>query len=237
MEFFLICSLIVLTISLIVLSEQENTKYKLICLRNEQFTIHHQMKEGFAKIKVGGNAYKVHEDLENPVKAAETMDRLNTVAHKLIDHLQQKYLKESSISTINEKYKKIVHEGIIALKANFKTANLQENVPARSGGDTSYVIDKGSVFAMCLRDPQKNNKLDDKFNDLVFVLIHEMAHLFTSTFGHDNLFWNNFKFLLQEAIEANLYQPVDYKKTGSPYCGIVVTYSPLYDKALKSYYI
>lgn len=194
-------------------------------------------KESFTKIKIGSHTYKVHEDLENPQGAAETMDKLNTAAKQLIEHLEQKYLSKKTELGIKQEYVKRVIEGVQSMKKNFKTANLEENIPERSGGDTSYVINKGDVFAMCLRDPKNDHKLDPKFNTLSFVLIHELAHLFSSTYGHDDIFWNNFKFLLQEAELVGLYEAVNYKRDGSPYCGIVVTYSPLYDNKLVNYYI
>jgi hypothetical protein len=207
------------------------------CAEGRACTKQRNVFEGFAYVRsVGGNAYKIHEDLENPQLAANTMDQLNTSATTFIDALTAKYIKDTAgLSHIKHHYRHIVRKGIVALKKNFKTANLEENLPARSGGDTSYVIDKGAVFALCLRDPKNNNAVESKMNNLMFVLIHELAHLFTSTFGHDELFWNNFKFLLQEAVELGLYKAVDYKKTGSPYCGIVVTYSPLFDASLKEY--
>lgn len=201
-------------------------------LRGEQF----KQIEGFAMVRAGSNSYKVHEDLDNPQGAAQTMEKLNITATQLIDHLYTKYIDGEGLVLIDPKHQKTVREGIKALKKNFRVANMEENIPERSGGDTSYVIDKGDVFAMCLRDPKNNNKLDDKYNNLVFVLLHELTHLFTSSFGHDTLFWNNFRFVLQEAVSINIYTPIDYKRTGSPYCGIVVTYSPLYDMSLKNYF-
>lgn len=194
--------------------------------------------EGFANVKVGGNSYKIHEDLDNPIQAAETMDKLNTVAQTLIAHLNSTFIEsEGGIDMIKPEYRETVTKGIKDLKKNFKTANMVENIPERSGGDTSYVIDKGSVFAMCLRDPKNGNQIDPKFNALVFVLVHEMSHLFTKTYGHDSLFWNNFRFVLKEAVNIGLYEPEDYKSNGSPYCGIVITYSPLYDPKLYNYKI
>jgi hypothetical protein len=192
--------------------------------------------EGFQNIQAGNNSYKVHEDLENPRQAAQIMDRLNTTAHTLIDHLVQKYNDPINMEKVKPVYQQIVKKGIEALKKNFRTANLEENLPSRSGGDTSYVIDKGDVFAMCLRDPKNNNKLDDKYNNLTFVLIHEMAHLAHSGWGHPVEFWEIFRFLLKEAVAIDMYQSVNYKQTGSPYCGIVVSYSPLYDTTLKDYF-
>ena len=196
-----------------------------------------QQREGFQQFDVNGQGYKVHEDLENPQLAAKIMDDLNSVAIKLIDHLQAQYIDGDKISMINEKHKKNVLYGVKSLKKNYKTANLEENIPERSGGDTSYVIDKGEVFAMCIRDPQNGNKIDPKTNDLRFVLIHEMSHLFTKSFGHDRAFWNNFRFLLKEAIDIGVYEAKNYKKEKSPYCGIVISYSPLYDDILDDYFI
>jgi hypothetical protein len=204
-------------------------------LRKQQF-LPNLLNEGFQNIRAGENSYKVHEDLENPQEAAQMMDRLNTTAHTLIAHLTQKYNEPSHINAIKSQYQSIVKKGVHALKKNFRTANMEENLPSRSGGDTSFVIDKGDVFAMCLRDPKNNNKLDDRYNNLTFVLIHEMAHLAHSGWGHPVEFWEMFRFLLKEAVSINIYQSADYKSAGSPYCGIVVSYSPLYDTTLKDYY-
>ena len=46
----------------------------------------------------------------------------------------------------------------------------------------------------------------------MFVAIHEIAHIMTLSVGHTEEFWNNFKFLLENAVELNIYTPVDYKK-------------------------
>lgn len=196
--------------------------------------------ESFESIRVGDNSYKVHEDLADPKFAAQTMDQLNTTAQKLIRLLNSKYIdNQQGMDSVKSEYRDIVSKGIISVSKNFKAANMEENIPERSGGDTSYVIDKGDVFAMCLRDPNNNNIVDvsNDMNELNFVLIHEMAHLFTSTYGHDVMFWNNFKFMLQEAAIAGLYTPINYKKNKHPYCGIVISYSPLYDPDLKEYVI
>lgn len=197
-----------------------------------------QTLESFESIRVGGNSYKVHEDLVNPRLAAETMDALNQIGLELIARLNAKYTNSrQGMESLKPEYREIVRSGIISLSKNFKAANMEENIPERSGGDTSYVIDKGDVFAMCLRDPKNEHKVDvsNDMNELKFVLIHEMAHIFTSTFGHDALFWNNFRFMLQEATQAGIYTPINYKKNKHPYCGIIISYSPLYDNDLKDY--
>lgn len=230
---FLLLLMIMALCTLIVwfYTQQKSISNNIPLITNEGY-------ERFTQIKVGRNLYKIHEDLENPQKAAETMDKLNTVAHSLIAKLYEKFITNpEGILSIHPKKRDIVINGIKAMKANFKTANLEENIPERSGGDTSYVINKGSVFAMCLRDPKNGNQIDPKFNALTFVLIHELSHLACPSFGHDALFWNIFKFLLQEAVKFKLYEVEDYGTNGSPYCGIVITYSPLFDRKLEEYHL
>lgn len=194
--------------------------------------------EGFAQFAVGSNSYKMHEDLNDPQQGAILMDKLNTVAHTLIDHLTAYYVTDpKGIEQIKPEWRRDVRNGIVSLKRNFVTAHMEENIPERSGGDTSYVVDKGDVFAMCIRDPKKDNKLEGNFNELSFVLIHEMSHLACAKYGHPVAFWRIFRFMLQEAANIGLYRPVEYSKTRPAYCGIVITYSPLYDLKLEEMHI
>ena len=51
----------------------------------------------------------------------------------------------------------------------------------------------------------------------------------TVSIGHTEEFWQNFKFLLENAIDENIYHPVDYKKNPQPYCGMDITDNPYYD--------
>ena len=194
-------------------------------------------KEEFQMIRAGsGIEYKVHEDLTNPKLAADTMDRLNTVAHKLIDHMITKYVHGTGLDEIREEKRQEVIDLVQRLKKNFKTAALEENIPSRSGGDTSYVMNKGDTFAMCLRDPLNDNEVDDDImNELRFVLFHEMSHLADVNFGHEKSFWNTFRFVLQEATLTGLYEPINYKRIHKPYCGIKISYSPLYDNELSDF--
>jgi len=51
----------------------------------------------------------------------------------------------------------------------------------------------------------------------------------TKSVGHKLDFWENFKFLLENAKEANIYIPVDYKKEPKEFCGMTITDNPYYD--------
>ena len=46
----------------------------------------------------------------------------------------------------------------------------------------------------------------------MFVTIHELAHVMTKSIGHKTEFWDNFKFLLQEAKDSGIHEPKELQK-------------------------
>jgi hypothetical protein len=61
----------------------------------------------------------------------------------------------------------------------------------------------------------------------MFVVLHEMAHLMTTTIGHTPEFWANFRRILKDAIGAGVYHEVNYTREPVEYCGMKITSSPL----------
>ena len=49
----------------------------------------------------------------------------------------------------------------------------------------------------------------------------------TQSVGHEPDFWNNFKFLLQVAIDNGLYEYIDFNTSPKNYCGTKITDTPL----------
>ena len=94
--------------------------------------------------------------------------------------------------------------------------------------DTSYSENKGQRIVVCLRDKTNppNYPLVPK-NTVMFVMLHEMAHLMTETIGHTQEFWTNFKRILADAIQIGIYQPENYAQNPVKYCGMTITDSPL----------
>ena len=66
-------------------------------------------------------------------------------------------------------------------------------------------------------------------NTLTFVALHEMSHLATKSIGHKDEFWENFKFLIEQANKINIYTPVDYEKQKAEYCGMTIKDNPYFD--------
>jgi hypothetical protein len=118
------------------------------------------------------------------------------------------------------------YENVQRMVQKFNPTKISETLPTSEY--TAYSENKGEKLAFCL-DKQKNGTKLIDINTLTFVAIHELAHIMTKTEGHKQEFWENFKFLLEQAKDANIYQPVDYKKNNEPYCGMDITDNPYYD--------
>ena len=83
-------------------------------------------------------------------------------------------------------------------------------------------------MAFCLNTEKNGNQLIDA-NTLTFVALHELSHIATKSIGHKEEFWTNFKFLLEEASKIGIYEPIDYKKKPTRYCGTTINDNPYYD--------
>ena len=107
------------------------------------------------------------------------------------------------------------------LKTNFNPDNIKEGID--DPNYTSYSINKGEQIVLCLRT---NNKLTD-LNTMMFVVLHELSHICTKSIGHTTEFWDNFKWILEEAINIGVYKKQEFKLNNVDYCGIKITDSPL----------
>lgn len=67
--------------------------------------------------------------------------------------------------------------------------------------DKSYTINKSKVH-ICIYD-EKGDPYP--LNMLIYVAIHEIAHVITKSIGHTDEFYKNFDFLLEQAINKGIY--------------------------------
>lgn len=159
---------------------------------------------------VDGNTYCVRER----VKLELVADLLAKVTNKL----------KQLVSYVNEKYPD--RDNVKRLVKNFNPSKVSETLPTST--HTAYSENKGEKLAFCATKKKNGTKLIDE-NTLTFVAIHELAHISTKSIGHKDEFWTNFKFLLKNAKDAGLYNPVDYKKKPKEYCGMTITDNPYFD--------
>ena len=142
-------------------------------------------------------------------------------------------------------------EEIEMLIQRFNPDNISESTPDNKY--TSYSVNKGEKVIFCIRD-KKNNEIIN-CNTLMFVAIHELAHIMTISIGHGEDFWNNMKYLLAVAqtepcksdynitsefyknnifinkpgttkYSKMIYEYVDYSHNAAEYCGTKITTTP-----------
>lgn len=162
----------------------------------------------YVRSSVDGREYLVRKVADRQ-EAADILARLNAKVLRLIDNLVTKYPDDERVALLDDRYNPdALSEG------------------SNDDGYSSYTINKGKRIVLCLRSRDKKDrsnggKLEDE-NTLVYVLVHELAHLATVEVGHPPEFWKNFKFLVQEAVSLGVYKDHDYSKDPVEYCGVTI---------------
>ena len=88
----------------------------------------------------------------------------------------------------------------------------------------AFVVNKGDEISICLTNKETGN-LED-INTTMFVVLHEVGHLMSVNWGHDEEFWTNFKLILRKAQEIDIYNYTNYNNTPEEYCGISIYSNP-----------
>jgi hypothetical protein len=117
---------------------------------------------------------------------------------------------------------------VIRMYDRYKQTKLIE-----SNDHETYTLNKGEQIVMCIRNYAKDKKIHDEFNLLVFVSLHELAHIMSIDIGHEREFWKNFKFILTEAAKWEFYIPEDYSLDPAQYCKMIVHDNPYYNERTR----
>jgi hypothetical protein len=159
-------------------------------------------KYTYVKSDIDGQSYLVQNRYSDSKNAANTLARIRIKFDKLVSHLKKEFPDDPRTKRILER---------------FDTKNIMENYD--SSEFTSYTQNKGEKMVFCLRTRNENNELH-KLNLLTFVAIHELAHVASDNLGHDSQeFWDNFAFLLENAVKIGVWKYVDFSKNPTEYCG------------------
>jgi hypothetical protein len=116
------------------------------------------------------------------------------------------------------------HPGCVTLLERFKCPNKKCNIQEKSYKHDSlaaYTVDK-KLIGMCMKHKDKH---EDK-NTMIFVYIHELAHVMSTAIDHGDEFWNNFEYLLNIADQAELYTYQPFHENNGSYCGHSIKYTP-----------
>ena len=153
----------------------------------------------------------VVRNLPDKEHAAHLLSLIKTQLIKLVEHLTRTYPKDPRVKRLQE---------------NFDPDRISEASP--TGTYTSYSVNKGEKIVFCLRQRDQHENLLD-LNTMIFVAIHEIAHIMTESVGHTPEFWENMKFVLNVAMSNDLqiYQYHPYHERPQSYCGTVISDTPL----------
>ena len=162
---------------------------------------------------VDGRTYKVR-DMPDKEEAANLMARVRAKIMRLYSYVSEKFPNKPQIKQLNKNFTP-------------EPSRFEEATP--DAQHTSYSVNKGEKVHLCLRQREGNNEALVSENIMVFVSLHEMAHVITPSLGHGPDFWNNFAWLLKQAEEIKIYSYQDFKAHPVSYCGLNITDSPTYD--------
>lgn len=160
---------------------------------------------------VDGNKYCVRER-SRMKEAANLLASTTEKCKKLVEYVFKKFPEQDNVKRLHSK---------------FNPQKMMEILP--TSNYTAYSENKGEKIAFCLNVNKGNddNLIDE--HTLTFVAIHELSHVMSLSIGHKSEFWENFKFLLENAKEAKIHEPVDYSKNPVNYCSLKITDSPYFE--------
>ena len=160
----------------------------------------------YEKATIDNNYYWVR-NLPDKSIAANTLAHIKLNMIKLIDFLKNNINDfPENMSYIRDLIKKTKEIYIMETQRDEKF--------------TSYTINKGEKIVFCLRSKLLENIHD--MNTLMYVVIHEMAHVACPEYGHTPLFKKIFIFLLIQSNKINIYKIINYKLNPQYYCGMYI---------------
>lgn len=154
-----------------------------------------------------GNQYYVR-DQQDKNEAVKILSDLRQNLKKLINFIEE--------NSANDKEYHIYKDNINSIKNKIDEVVIKET-PSNSSY-TSYSVNKGEELYLCIRS--KNTNKIHNINDLLYVAIHEVAHIGCPDIGHTDLFFKINLYLLKKAVEFNLYKYDNYNNKPREYCGI-----------------
>lgn len=183
----------------------------LVCILS--FFLHYESTYSqltYVTSTLDGKKYLVRNKIDKQ-EAADLLAKVRINLDKLAEYLKKNHKNDIRIHRLIK---------------NYKPEKLSESIP--KANYTSYSVNKGEKIVFCIRSKDEKEELVS-INTIMFVAIHELAHVITKSIGHTDEFWNNMKFLLKKSIKIGIYHQHDYKNNPIPYCGTEITDSPLSD--------
>ena len=167
--------------------------------------------EGFKEYitsSINNKKYAVQDDLPNYEAVPNKLATIEQFIKRFTTYLNDKFPSDPRVKRLMRRLKTI----------KLEESELKEGV-------SSFTVNKGELISVCVRSKENHSQFHNH-QLLLFVIIHELGHIASESFGHNDEFNTNFKWLLHEAQNVG-YTPVDYSVNPITYCGVNVTNNPI----------
>ena len=153
----------------------------------------------------------INDDSFNGITKQQIADTLAIIKLKI--KILIKWLQEEN----NKEFKPYLNR----LINKINNIEFEENL--LNNDSTSYSVNKGEELVFCLKS-KKTGKLHD-INLIMYVVLHEIAHIMCPEYGHGPLFIKIFKYITEESIKLGIYKKIDFENNPQEYCGMVINSS------------
>jgi hypothetical protein len=162
----------------------------------------------YVKSDIDNKEYLVR-DLKDKQTAANMLARIKLNIDKLVIHLE-------SVKEENKDFEQFINQ----LSRRIKNVVINESTP--DSAYTSYSVNKGEQLVFCLRSKSYVDKMHS-LNLIMYVCLHELAHVGNPEYGHGEQFQKIFAFFTNEAIKIGMYKKIDFNSKSEEYCGMDIT--------------
>lgn len=107
------------------------------------------------------------------------------------------------------------------LYMRWNTCELKETNSAERSA--AFTLNKSTEIRLCIRNSKGGF---EDINTSYFVILHELAHVMSLSYGHGEEFMNNFYYITHLASELGLYKPQNFKQNPKTYCGVEINTTP-----------
>ena len=143
----------------------------------------------------------------------QAINQLSSISKKmdyLTDYMYQNELPTAEVAT--------------RLKYRWASCKLRET--SSNDSSVAFTVNKGTEMRLCIRNSK--NAFEDE-NTSIFVVLHELAHIMSVSYGHNAEFKKNFKYIVQTATKLGLYKPQNFEENPQSYCNTVINTTPCSD--------
>ncbi len=169
-----------------------------------------------AKSTLDDKTYEVRDtntDNSASIKQITSEDSANRLAS----------IKKDTDKLVNYMYSKGLPDRDTATRLHDRWANSSLKETSESSKNIAYTINKGQEVHLCIRS---SDKQFENYNTSIFVILHELAHIMSKSYGHQSEFKDNFTILLTYANKLGIYRLQNFNERPETYCGTKIDNSP-----------